>query len=316
MKFVPILLGILLLAPSARGASPQLVNGVAVIVGEAVITFKDLQIALEDDIEFLERRYGNQPKVLQEKLAALEKEKLEQLVENQLVLQEFKAVGYVIPESLFQNRVDEEIKRHGDRLTFTKTLQGQGLTFESYRNKIRERTIMELMWRQRVPNDPVISPARMEKYYAENRDKFKVQDQAKLSMIVVPNRTNDAAPALLAREIVTKVREGVPFAEMAKIYSQDSAAQAGGDRGWIERSVLREDLAEVAFKLKAGEVSEPVVTDNGIYIIKVDELKEAYVKTLSEAREEIESTLRADETRRLREQWMASLKKKYFVRYF
>jgi len=59
------------------------------------------------------------------------------MVENQLVLQEFKKAGYQIPESYFQGRIEEEIRRYGDRLTLTKTLQAEGITYETWRNRIR-----------------------------------------------------------------------------------------------------------------------------------------------------------------------------------
>src|SRR5687768_17225833 len=84
---------------SRAAAAPNLVNGIAVIVGDAVITYKDIQLALQEDLDLLERRYGNQPAIFNQKVAELERAKLEEMVENQLVLQEFKRAGYVVPES-------------------------------------------------------------------------------------------------------------------------------------------------------------------------------------------------------------------------
>jgi peptidyl-prolyl cis-trans isomerase SurA len=48
----------------------------------------------------------------------------------------------------------------------------------------------------------------------------------------------------------------------------------------------------------------------------VEDKKVSYVKTLSEVREEIEGTLKTEETKRLRKQWIDQLKAKAFVRYF
>lgn len=318
MKSFAIIFSLVQMLVISQAATANMVNGVAAIVGESVITYKDLQLAMEDDVDFLERRFGNQPEVFRERLAQLEKDRLEQLVEDQLVLQEFKRAGYTVPESFIQNRVNEAIKKYGDRLTLTKTLQAQGLTFESYRARVREGVIKDLMWRQRVPVDPLISPAKIEKYYNQNKDKFKLQDQVKLRMIVITNQPNDAAFSArgVAQEVFTKLKEGVPFDELARIYSQDIHASEGGDRGWIEKPVLREELAEVAFKLNPGEVSEPVEAPGGVYIMKVEETKVSYTRTLAEARDEIESTLRAEEMKRLRKQWIDQLKAKTFISYF
>jgi parvulin-like peptidyl-prolyl isomerase len=302
----------------AGAATPDLVNGIAVIVGDAVITYKDIQLALEEDLDALHSRYALQPKVYQEKAAELEKAKLEDMVDNQLVLQEFKRAGYVVPESYFQSQIDKDIRRYGDRLTMIQTLQRQNITFETYRQRIRERVILELMWQQKVPREPIISPTRIEDYYVKHRDEFKMEDQVKLRMIVLTNNPNNTVYSnhKLAEEIIRKLDEKVPFEELARVYSNGTQAREGGDWGWIEKKVLRDELANAAFALSPGEHSGVVETPNAVYVILVEGKKVSYIKTLSEVRDEVEATLRAEETKRLKKQWIEQLKSKAFVRYF
>jgi peptidyl-prolyl cis-trans isomerase SurA len=318
VRFICLALVLLALSGPGRAATPNLVNGIAVIVGDAVITYKDIQRALSDDIESLERRFGSNPQIYNQKAAELEKAKLEQMVENQLVLQEFKRAGYIIPESLYQSRIDEDIRGYGDRLTLTKTLQAQGLTFETYRQKIREHLILQLMWREKVPVDPLISPTRIENYYVQNRDRFKIEDQVKLRMIVLTNNPNNSAysPLKIAEEIVAKLDNKVPFEELARVYSHGSQAQDGGDWGWVERTVLNTNLAQVAFSLEPGQHSRAISAPNGAYILKVEDRKISHIKTLAEVRTDIEDTLRVEEIKRLRKKWVDQLKAKSYVRYF
>jgi peptidyl-prolyl cis-trans isomerase SurA len=174
------------------------------------------------------------------------------------------------------------------------------------------------MVRDKLPSDPTISPTKIENYYVQNRDKYKLEDQVKLRMIVlnVPQGASPDDLKPLADEIVKKLRSGIPFEEMAKIYSQGSQARDGGDWGWVQRTVLREELVEVAFNLKPGTRSEPVATPQAIYIMQVDDSKVSYIQTLSEVRGEIENTLKAAEMDRRRTQWIEQLEKKYFVAYF
>lgn len=302
----------------ARAASPDLVNGIAVIVGERVITYKDLQLALEEDIEILERRFAGQPQTLAQKVTELQTERLQELIENQLVLQEFKRAGYIEPESFIKARIDEDIRKYGDRLTLTKTLQAQGMTFEAYKTRIREREILRLMWQTKVPRDPLISPTKIENYYAQNLEKFKMEDQVKLRMIVLTNQPSGApfSAKALANEITAKLKEKVPFEELARIYSNGSQAQQGGEWGWVQKSVLRTDLASRAFNLDPGNYSEPLETPSGIYIMLVEDKKVSYTKTLPEVRDVIEDTLKSEESARVRKQWVEQLKAKSFVRYF
>jgi peptidyl-prolyl cis-trans isomerase SurA len=318
VRFLCLAFALLALAPTARAATPNLVNGIAVIVGDAVITYKDIQMALSEDLDALERRFGSNPQVFNQKAAELEKAKLEEMVENQLVLQEFKRAGYVVPESYFQARIDDDIRKFGDRLTLTKTLQAQGITFETYRNRIRERVILQLMWREKVPQEPLISPTKIENYYTQNRDNFKMEDQIKLRMIVLTNSPNNTAysPLRVAEEIVAKLEQKVPFEELARVYSQGSQAQEGGDWGWVQRSVLNTNLAQVAFSLDPGQHSKAIAAPSGAYVLYVEDKKVSHIKTLSEVRDEVEATLRAEEIKRLRKKWVEQLKDKAFVRYF
>ncbi len=215
-----------------------------------------------------------------------------------------------------ESRIEDDVRKYGDRLTMTKTLQAQGLTYEGYRKKVREKIILELMWRHHVPVDPLVSPAKIERYYQEHKDKYKLSDQVKLRMIVLQKRPGTSDPLPLAQEINAKLAEGAPFADMAKIYSQGSQAVSGGDWGWVEKSILRKELADTAFAMKPNEPAKTIDTPDAVYIMVVDETKQEHVKNLAEVRDDIELALKTEENKRIREKWIAGLIKKSFVTYF
>lgn len=306
-----------LLCLSAR-AEPRLLNAVLVRVNDAIITRKDLENRIVPDLDLLQRQYGAQPEMFNRRLRELEQQHLDLLVEEQLILHEFKTAGYVLPESFLESEVEKDIKKFGDRVTLTKTLQAQGLTYENYRARVKEGLIVRLMRQQNVPQDPVVSPHKIEVYYVQNRDKFKVEDQIKLRMIMLTNRPNERlfSPGKLAREILTKMEQGASFDEMARIYSDGSQSIEGGDYGWKERSFFRADLAEKAFALKPGQRSGVIEAPDGCYLMLVEGVQPAHIKSLSEVRDDIETTLKDEELRRLRRKWIDRLKSKSFLRYF
>lgn len=317
MKYIIALLLLLVPLVALRAAPPTLVNGIAVIVNDNIVTYKDVQNSIRDDLDALERRYASQPAVIEQKTRELQAARIEELVEYQLVLHEFKTVGYNLPESFIQNRINEDQKKYDNRLVLIKTLQSQGMTYESYRQKIRERTILELMFRQKVPSDPIISPAKIGTYYTENAEQFRLPDQVKLRMIVLTTQANESLSTVkMAKEIRTQVEGGADFAQMAKVYSSGSQASQGGDWGWVDRKTLREDLAKIAFTMKSGSHSDPIETAQGIYLMKVEEARPTHIRPLSEVHEAIEQTLKTGETKRLRKQWIDRLKSKAFIRYF
>jgi parvulin-like peptidyl-prolyl isomerase len=137
-------------------------------------------------------------------------------------------------------------------------------------------------------------------------------------MIVLTNQPAGSpySSKSLAGEILAKLKENVPFEELARIYSNGTQAQEGGSWGWVQKSVLRADLSGPAFALEPGKFSEPLETPSGIYIMLVEDKKVSYTKSLPEVRDEIEGVLKAEENKRVRKQWVDQLKAKSFVRYF
>lgn len=311
----------LLGAGAALAAEPRLLNTVVVIVDQEIITLKDVSQYIAPAIEVLMRTYAGQPELLRQKIEEAQREGIEQLVERKLILHEFERAGYNLPESLVEDRVKERIRERygGDRAALTRSLQSQGLTYEAFRRRLREDFIIGAMRARHIGSDKIIvSPHKIEKYYAENLDKFRIRDQIKLRAIMLTagaGRSRETARALAA-EILAKLRAGADFAEMARVYSEDTYRPQGGDRGWIERGDLRKELADAAFGLKPGQPSEVIEVGDTFWILLVEDARANQIRTLPEVRDEIFNTLQAEEQSRLNREWIERLKAKSFVRYF
>ncbi len=298
----------------------DLADAIEAIVHDSVISYQDVEAWTAQAADVLRRQYGNRPEEFQKKLADAQKDGLEQLLARQLILHEFKT-AYNVPESLLDKDVEERIREiihsdYGNQMTLTKTLQEKGITKEKFRQQIREQFILGALRQKNISSEIIISPHKVDTYYLAHRDEFKVEDEVKLRMIVL-NKSGDpdAPPAKkLAEEILAKVNEGAAFSEMAAIYSQGS--QRGGDWGWVEKSVLRKELADVAFSLKPGDRSGVIETPDSCYLMLVEDTRPAHFKALAEVRDQIEKNLLLEERNRLEKQWIERLKKKTFFRYF
>jgi len=270
-------------------------------------------------VDLLRRQYASQPETFQKKAAETLNDALEQLIERQLILHEFKIAGYNLPEPIIEEAVQDRIRsRYGDQATLVKSLQAEGVTKEKFRQQLREQIIVEALRAKNISQEIMISPHKIEAYYAEHRDEFKLEDQVKLRMIVLDSTAADTPESRkkLALEILAKLKDGAAFSEMATVYSAGSQRSQGGDWGWVERSVLRKELADVAFALKTNAPSDVIETPTACYLMLVEESRPAHVRPLSEIRDEIDKTLLIQERARLQKQWVARLKTKTFVRYF
>ncbi len=297
----------------------ELVDGIKAVVNSGVVTYAEVEDFAAPAAQALRREYAGEPNVFQQKLGDALNDGLEQLVERQLILHDFDVEGYKLPDTVVDELVQERIReRFGDRITLMKTLQAQGETFEKFRREVRDQYIVSALRAKNIsPEKIIISPYKVETYYLAHQDDFKVEDEIKLRMIVL-NKTSgdDTNTARLAGEILAKIKEGATFQEMASVYSQDSQRSQGGDWGWVERSVLRKELADTAFTLKPGQVSGVIETPEACYLMLVEQARPAHVKPLSEVRDDVEVTLRTQEQKQLEQQWIAQLKKKAFIRLF
>ncbi len=144
-----------------------------------------------------------------------------------------------------------------------------------------------------------ITEEEISEYYELSQERFKEPKKIKVRHILFKlssdaSESEEAGAKEKALAILKRAREGEDFSELARVYSQDSTASKGGDLGYFKRGRMVKPFEELAFSLKTGELGGPVRTKFGWHIIKVDDIKDATVKTLPEARDQIVTTLKKD----------------------
>ncbi|HEX2076837.1 MAG TPA: peptidylprolyl isomerase [Longimicrobium sp.] len=126
-----------------------------------------------------------------------------------------------------------------------------------------------------VPRDPAVTDDEVRRYYEENRERYRRTEGARLKVAYIPLTITEAdrqASLQRAREVRAEIVGGADFAEMARIHSTDeSNKEEGGDLGTFGRGQMVPAFDSVAFSLPVGQVSEPVVTQFGVHLVKVDE---------------------------------------------
>ncbi|MFP2907272.1 SurA N-terminal domain-containing protein [Pyxidicoccus sp. 3LFB2] len=134
-------------------------------------------------------------------------------------------------------------------------------------------------------------------YFEANRFVYQQPERIRARQVLVklaPDATAEQkAQAKAKAEALRKdIAGGKDFATVARESSEDPGSKArGGDLGWVERGSWEPALADVAFALKAGEVTQPVETKFGVHLVKVEEKQAAQDKKLEEVQDEIATTL-------------------------
>jgi len=145
-----------------------------------------------------------------------------------------------------------------------------------------------------------LSESEIDKYFKDNTAQFQNPEKVKVSRIYLPFANKDKALVQAeAQSVLAKVRAGDDFAALAKAYSKDDKANAGGDWGLYDWRTLAQNEQDAIAKLEAGKVSDLVQLDAGITILKVTEKEAATTTPLAAAKPQIRTILQDQKAREL-----------------
>ncbi len=133
-------------------------------------------------------------------------------------------------------------------------------------------------------------------YYEANLEEFRTDKTVDARHILI--KIDKAADPEAVEEgrnnaldILKKAREGKDFGELAREYSACPSKDNGGRLGAFKKEAMVKPFADMAFSMKAGEISEPVLTRFGWHIIKVEKINEESTISLEEAKKSIRKKL-------------------------
>src|SRR6516164_3384396 len=308
------------LVPELRAADAQVIDGVAAVVNADVITFSQVQEVSGPRERTLREQFTGVElvdKIKEARLAALN-----DLIDRQLILQEFKKKKFTIPEYVVEDQVQGIIREEfgGDRQAFMRTLNAQGYTINKFRDIQRDKVIVGAMRQNNVKGTFSATPQEVQAYYEANKKEFATPEQLKLRMIVLNADPLDANSAdstrKMADEIRTKVKTGADFATMAKTYSMDGTAESGGDWGMIDRKTLNQQLTDVAFGLSAGEVSQVAQIGDSFYILYCESKRTSSFIPLPEVRDGIQKKLEQAQRQKATQKWIDTLREKAYIKVY
>jgi parvulin-like peptidyl-prolyl isomerase len=257
-----------------------------------------------------------------ERRLQLQSRVIDDLLRKRLIAQEIERRRIVISPTDIDDRTEIEFERilRQNNLTeeqAAQILQRQGRTLESFKRELRQA--VELHLQTERLRDLVVGPIEptdqeLSAYLEEHREDYDTPEEvhARHILIRVPEGASEAEIAQAKKQIEDIKKElenGADFAELAKKYSQDpGSAPNGGDLGFFRRGQMVKEFEDAAFSLEPGQISDPVRTQFGFHLIKVEEKKPAQHPELAQIRERVlKDYIAAERTRRF-EQFYAELK--------
>ncbi|WLQ15296.1 SurA N-terminal domain-containing protein [Hahella aquimaris] len=135
-----------------------------------------------------------------------------------------------------------------------------------------------------------VSDEEISARYEQEKKDFHVSEQRRAAHILIETSddVSDEQALAKAKEVEQKLKDGGDFAALAKEFSNDlGSANDGGDLGYAQEGAFVKPFEEKLFSMNVGEISEPVKTEYGYHIIKLNDVKAVEMPSLEESRDRI-----------------------------
>ncbi|MBW1733546.1 MAG: peptidylprolyl isomerase [Deltaproteobacteria bacterium] len=302
---------------SCTQVSAEVLNRVVAIVNDQVITLYELHTTMQmtTGLSYKDLRERSEETYLETR-----KKILDDLIDQKIGLEKIKELKIKVSEEEI-DRAIEKVKED-NQLTqedLVKELKRQGITYESYRETVREELERVQLINLEVKSKILLREEDIEEYYNTHRDEFTSEGRVRLALIFLKQQDPaDKKEARVlhnkAREILSMIRNGEDFADLARKFSNGPGAAEGGDLGVFKMSELNPEMSETIKGLSAGQVSEPIIMPYGVKIIKVVEKEGGGEKSFEQVKNAIRAILYRKELDKKYSAWIKELRKKSYIK--
>ena len=217
-----------------------------------------------------------QASVIPNAAQARESDVLQALITEKLVAREILARGIRVRDEDIDRYIDRiKQQNHLDDAALKEALSKQGMDYAKYRDQIRKEIEKVQLLNREIRGKVNVTPEDVHRFYEAHKKDYEQPGGVKLRQITL--KLSQDAPEEISKTIVdrlngirARVVKGEDFAKVAKEVSEDPLAPDGGDLGEVQPEKLVPEFETAIAKLKEGEVSEPIRTNMGVHLVKLE----------------------------------------------
>jgi peptidyl-prolyl cis-trans isomerase SurA len=314
-------LGVMVAAVLVWGgvARAEVVDKVAAVVNRDVIALSEVQQRAAPELARLASE--RDPRKRSEQRAQLMKQALDALIADKLIDAEVRELGLAVTAAEVEEAIADVQKQNGvsDQQQFEQLLAREGYTMKSYREFLGKQISRSRLMQMRVASKVKVTEEDLKAAYAQysKMEGDEAEVHARHILVTVdakatPEQVEEARKKALAIAEEAR-RPGMNFEALARARSEGPSREDGGDLGFFRRGVMVPAFEQAAFSLKVGEVSEPIRTNFGWHVLKVEERRSVGVTSYEEMRGKLEQQLRLQKTEKFADQYVQELRKKAVI---
>ena len=256
--------------------SPSFVelNRIVAIVNDDVIVESELRLRLRT-IKAQLRQAGTQMPPEE----VLRTQVLERLVIERLQIQLAQSNGIRVGAEALNRAVSDVAQKNNLSLAqFKEILERDGFDFGKFREDMRNEILIARLQRRQVENRITISDRDIDNFLATAERQGGGESEYLLQHILIslpeePSSEQIAEGRARADRVISQLKEGADFAEVAAEESDGQQALEGGSLGWLKTAGLPTIFAEVVPTLGKDEITDPLRSPSGFHIVKVADIR-------------------------------------------
>ena len=299
---------IVLLALSASGpVCPSLAakveDRIVAIVNSDLIMWSDMKREVAPEREQIEKLYRGEERSRRVKMA--EAIALTRMIERRLQIQEAKVRSVEVTDQEVKQAL-KQLNQQGERLD-----EKDPASMKSVREQL---TLLKVVDRE-VRSGVMVADPEMKRYYQEHRDRFALPEEYTLSQIFLKAGSSDDVANVKpkAREIMTQLKRGESFEDLALRYSDDPTGSRGGRLGLVRQGELLPAIERGVSYLVPGGISDVIESPIGLHIVRLDDKKPKEFRPYEEVRQEIQALVFQQKSEDMFQAWLADLKNKAYI---
>lgn len=301
--------------PPVSSPNATVVEDIIARVNDQVIDRSDLirqQMMLQQEAQ--------QGKLPPTELAAMQKDLLREMIDEQLLLSRGKELDLNVDSEVVRQLDEIRKQNHLDSMeALEKAVRDSGISYEDWRADMKNRMVRQMVIRDEVGRKMARpTPKDEQAYYDAHQQEFKQPEKVRLSEILIPtpeNATDEQVSQAQAKaqEVATKLQGGAKFSDLAKQYSGGQTADKGGDLGQFEKGQLAKVLEDQTFTLQPGQWTQPIRTRQGFVVLEVTEHNPGGLAPLKDVEEQVQEGMYQEQMQPALRKYLTSLREKAYI---
>ncbi|MCX5818107.1 MAG: peptidyl-prolyl cis-trans isomerase [Proteobacteria bacterium] len=283
----------------------EIVDRIIAIVNDDILTLKEAEkyVQIETQGKYVSVNEYFRNIQLREKISAL--------IEGILIKQQARKLKINVSDKEV-DRIVENIKKQYliDDEQLKSKLKEERINYKDFYEGIRTNTLRGRVMAQVISPDVIVTDKTLKEYYEAHTDEFR-DEEYKLQQIFISNRTINAQRKIFAAYNLLK--EGTPFDEVAKKFSEDPSASHGGDIGYVKKGELVPGLKEAIGTLTPGGYTEILTTPYGFHVLRLAEVKKGDTLPFDDVKGKIHERIVVVESEKRYKEYMEKLKQSAYI---